>query len=292
MKPISPWALLRRPARGCTAAAPVGLLMKPAKLLPCALTIAGSDSGGGAGIQADLKTFASLGVHGACAVTCITAQNPKGVRGIQSCKPAIVAAQIEAVVQELRPAAVKTGMLYSAEIIRTVVETLTPFRVTNLVVDPVMIATSGAQLLKPSAVRLLKSELLPKAVLMTPNLQEAEVLSGKRITIPEDLRHVARHLHASFGCAVLVKGGHLRGIREALDVFYDGSTELLLRAPFIRGISTHGTGCTYSAAITACLATGMPLAKAVTKSKEYITQAIAQSCAVGRHTILNSFWRR
>ncbi len=265
--------------------------MRRAKPIACALTIAGSDSGGGAGIQADLKTFAALGVHGTSAITCITAQNPRGVRGIQACSRSIVAAQIEAVFDELAPAAVKTGMLYSAEIIRAVAQLLEKHAVRALVVDPVMVATSGAQLLKPAAVQLLRSELLPKAALITPNLQEAEVLTGERIREPEDLRQAARELHASFGTAVLVKGGHLGGVRQALDIFYDGRTELLLSAPFVRGISTHGTGCTYSAAITAYLAKGLTLSQAVVRSKEFITQAIAHSQVVGRHTVLNSFWR-
>jgi len=259
--------------------------------LPIALTIAGSDSGGGAGIQADLKTFASLGVHGTSAITCITAQNPKGVIGIQACRPEIVRQQIEAVFAELPPAAVKTGMLYSAEIIRVVVRWFNHGKRPALVVDPVMVATSGARLLKPSAIELLKRELLPLAAVVTPNLDEAEILVGEKLRSVEDLRAAARALQRRFGCAALVKGGHLRGLKEAVDIFYDGRQELLLSAPFVRGVSTHGTGCTYSAAMAGYLARGRSLSQSVQMAKEYITQAIAQSQTAAGHSLLNSFWR-
>jgi hydroxymethylpyrimidine/phosphomethylpyrimidine kinase len=258
--------------------------------IPIALTVAGSDSGGGAGIQADLRTFASLGVHGTSAITCITAQNPKGVLGIQACRPEIVRQQLEAVFAELPPAAVKTGMLYSAEIIRAVSRFFKRGPRPTLVVDPVMVSTSGARLLKPSAIALLERELLPLAALVTPNLDEAEILVGAKLRSAEDLRVAARALHKRFGCAALVKGGHLRGLREAVDIFYDGKQELLLTAPFVRGVSTHGTGCTYSAAVAGCLAKGLPLARAVQQAKEYITQAIARSQVAARHSLLNSFW--
>lgn len=265
--------------------------MPKTPLVPIALTIAGSDSGGGAGIQADLKTFASLGVHGTSAITCITAQNPKHVLAIQACRPEIVRQQIEAVFQELRPAAVKTGMLYSAEIIRVVIEYFQTPRHLPLVVDPVMISTSGASLLKPSAIQLLKKQLLPLATLATPNLDEASALTGKKLRSLEDLRWAAKRIHEEFGCAALVKGGHLRNAREAADVFFDGTSEWLLTAPFVKGVRTHGTGCTYSAAITGFLAQGCDLNTAVAQSKEYISQAIAQSKTVGKHSTLNSFWR-
>jgi hydroxymethylpyrimidine/phosphomethylpyrimidine kinase len=255
--------------------------------LPIALTIAGSDSGGGAGIQADLKTFAALGVHGTTALTCITAQNPKGVIEIQACSPRIVRRQIEAVISELPPAAVKTGMLYSAQIIRTIVAFFQGYRNFPLVVDPVMISTSGSRLLKASAIHLMKKELLPLATLVTPNLDEAGVLAGRKLNSIEEMRSAARQIHTEFGCAVLVKGGHLRNSREAADIFYDGKVELLLTAPFVRGVSTHGTGCTYSAAITASLALGKSLPEAVALAKGFITQAIARSQRVGRHLVLN-----
>jgi len=258
--------------------------------LPVALTIAGSDSGGGAGIQADLKTFAALGVHGTCAITCITAQNPKRVIGIQACKPTIVRQQIDAVFAELRPNAVKTGMLFSQEIVRVVAEFFSRRNPPRLVVDPVMVSTSGARLLQPAAIRRITAELLPRALLVTPNLDEAEILVGRRLKSVEDLRWAAKDIHGRFGCAALVKGGHLRGQREAADIFYDGRTELLLTAPFVRGVSTHGTGCTYSAAITALLARGATLPKAVELAKTFITGAISQSNSVKAHSVLNPFW--
>jgi hydroxymethylpyrimidine/phosphomethylpyrimidine kinase len=292
------------------------------KQIPVALTIAGSDSGGGAGIQADLKTFAALGVHGTSAITCVTAQNPRRVLGIQACQPAIVRQQIEAVFEELPPSAVKTGMLYSTEIIRVVVEffkladaagrassradstapkrksdgssAASPHRIHKLpplVVDPVMISTSGAKLLKDSAVNLLKKELLPLAALVTPNVDEAEFLLDRNLKTIEDLRTAAKEIHERFGCAALVKGGHLRNSKAAADIFYDGNNELLLTAPFVKGVSTHGTGCTYAAAITAYLALGHILPVAVELAKEHITQAIARHQIVAGHAVLNNFWR-
>lgn len=259
--------------------------------IPVALTIAGSDSGGGAGIQADLKTFAALGVHGTSAITCLTAQNPRGVRGIQATTPNMVRLQIEAIREELQPKAAKTGMLLSAPIIRAVVEVWSELRI-PLVVDPVMVATSGARLLRPDAVRLLQNELLPMAALVTPNLDEAAILVGKPLRCEEDLRSAARVIHGRHGCAVLVKGGHLRRARVAVDIFFDGSTELLLAAPFIRGVSTHGTGCTYSAAITASLAKGATLAKAVERAKHFVTACIEAGQCAGAHQVLNPFHDR
>ncbi len=265
--------------------------MRKQRQLPVALTIAGSDSGGGAGIQADLKTFAALGVHGASAITCVTAQNPKRVAAIQACRPEMVRQQIEAVFAELRPAAAKTGMLYSTEIIRVVARFFKRNWRVPLVVDPVMIATSGARLLNSSAVATLQKELLPLASLVTPNLDEASVLAGRSLRSVEDMRSAARKIHDDFGCAVLVKGGHLGGMRAAVDIFYDGKIELLLAAPFIKGRHCHGTGCTYSAAITAWLAQGLDLPGAVTRAKEEITQVIAQSRRVAGHWVLNHSWR-
>jgi hydroxymethylpyrimidine/phosphomethylpyrimidine kinase len=265
--------------------------MRKQKTIPIALTIAGSDSGGGAGIQADLKTFAALGVHGTSAITCVTAQNPKRVRAIQACRPDIVRGQIDAVTEEFPPAAVKTGMLYSAEIIRAVTEFFESNRRVPLVVDPVMISTSGSPLLKPSAIKLLKNRLLPLATIVTPNLDEANLLTGRELKSIEDLRWAARKIHHEFGCAALVKGGHLRNSREAADILFDGKDEWLLSAPFIKGVNTHGTGCTYSAAITAFLARGCALPHAVAQAKEFISQSIAQSYAIGKHSALNAFWR-
>jgi hydroxymethylpyrimidine/phosphomethylpyrimidine kinase len=259
------------------------------KNLPVALTIAGSDSGGGAGIQADLKTFAALGVHGTSAITCLTAQNPRRVVAVEPCSPAQLRRQIAAVWEELPPAAVKTGMLLTAAHVRLLVDFFKSGHPAPLVVDPVMISTSGTKLLQPAARKILLNELLPLATLVTPNLAEAAILIGQPLASVEDLRMAARQIHARFGCAALVKGGHLTGTRTAVDLYYDGTTELFLGAPFIRGISTHGTGCTYSAAITAGLAAGFALPEAVSRAKHYITRAIAGSCRIGRHFVLGHF---
>jgi hydroxymethylpyrimidine/phosphomethylpyrimidine kinase len=256
---------------------------------PVALTIAGSDSGGGAGIQADLKTFAALGVHGTSVITCLTAQNPRRVLAIEPCSPKMVRRQIEAVFEELQPAAVKTGMLFSAEIIRAVADFLKRKKLAPLVVDPVMISTSGAALLKPAAIKILTEELFPLAAVITPNLDEVEALLGRRPASAEDMRGAAREIHARFGCAALVKGGHLRGMRDAVDVFFDGRTEVLLSAPFIKGVSTHGTGCTYSAAIVAALALNHDLPHAVEIGKRHVTAAITRSYRIGKYSALGHF---
>ena len=266
--------------------------MRTVKQLPVALTIAGSDSGGGAGVQADLNTFASLGVHGASAITCLTAQNPRRVTGVEPGGPRIVLQQMEAVFAELPPAAVKTGMLFNMPLVRTVVEFFRAPGRPPLVVDPVMVATSGARLLKPAAIRMLAFDLLPLATLITPNLQEAEVITERSLRSVEDLRGAAREMQARFHCAVLVKGGHLKGMSEAVDIYRDEKQELLLSAPFVKGVSTHGTGCTYSAAITAYLARGLALPEAVQAAKEYITQAIARSRPVGKYSVLDWFWEK
>jgi hydroxymethylpyrimidine kinase/phosphomethylpyrimidine kinase len=257
------------------------------KKLPCALTIAGSDSGGGAGIQADLKTFAALGIHGTSAITTLTAQNPKEVLNVHPAPPEIVRDQIRAVLSELPPAAIKTGMLYSAPIIKAVLEALRSSDI-PLVVDPVMISTSGAQLLKPDGLALLQAELFPRAELVTPNLSELEFLLRVKIRTLEELRSAAREFHERYHCSVLAKGGHLPG-REACDFFFDGRKELMFQAPRIAGISTHGTGCAYSAAITACRARGYSLTKAITAAKGFISNAIARSYVCGRHNVLGLF---
>jgi hydroxymethylpyrimidine/phosphomethylpyrimidine kinase len=263
--------------------------MAKQQTLAVALTIAGSDSGGGAGLQADLKTFAALGVHGTSAVACITAQNPAGVRAIEPCRPKMVRQQLDAVFEGMPPAAAKTGMLYSAQIIRMVAGYFLKRR-TPLVVDPVMLATSGASLLAPAGMEMLLRELLPVATLVTPNLDEASAILGRQLRSAEDLGWAARELHRRFGCAALVKGGHFKRAKEAVDFFYDGRTELRLAAPFIRGVKTHGTGCTYSAAVTAHLARGLELPAAVARAKEHVTRAIAQCQTAAGHTVLNHFW--
>jgi hydroxymethylpyrimidine/phosphomethylpyrimidine kinase len=237
-----------------------------------------------------LKTFASLGVHGTSVITCITAQNPLAVSAVEPCGVKMVRRQLEAVFDELPPVAIKTGMLYSAPVVRAVAAFLASRRGPVLVVDPVLVSTSGTPLLKPGAIETLVKELLPLAGLLTPNRDEAALLTGLSLNSAQGLRDAARALHGRFGCAVLVKGGHLRRLAEAVDIFYDGREELLLSAPFVRGLRTHGTGCAYSAAIVAYLARGLSLARAVCRAKEYITQAIARSRLAAGHPVLNSFW--
>jgi hydroxymethylpyrimidine/phosphomethylpyrimidine kinase len=259
--------------------------MSARKKLPVALTIAGSDSGGGAGIQADLKTFAALGVHGASAIACLTAQNPKRILGIETCSPKMLRQQIEAVFEELNPRAAKTGMLFSVENI-SIVANFFKNEKCPLVVDPIFISTSGTKLLEPKALKILKEKLLPLATLVTPNLSEAEILTGEKISSIEEMRAAAKKIHSEFGCAALIKGGHLRGVSEAVDIFFDGKTELLLSAPFVKGIRTHGTGCVYSAAICAALALGNNLPQAVQIGKRFVTRAISKSCKIGNHFAL------
>lgn len=262
--------------------------------LPIALTIAGSDSGGGAGIQADLKTFAALGVHGTSVLTCITAQNPRRVTAIQPVSPRMVRAQLDAVFEELPPRGVKTGMLYSAGIIGAVAaffeERTKAGDAPPLVVDPVMVATSGAVLLRPDAIRALRERLLPLATLVTPNADEGALLTGRKLRSLDDLREAARALHERFGAAALVKGGHLP-LREAVDVFFDGRQWLTLRARRVRGVSTHGTGCTYSAAIAAGLARGLTLVEAVRLAKRFVSAAIAASYRAAGHDALHPLYR-
>lgn len=256
------------------------------KKIPIALTIAGSDSGGGAGIQADLKTFFSLGVHGTSVITCITAQNPAVVIGIQEIETDMICKQLEAVFAGLKPSAVKTGMLYSEGIIKRVAGFLKEKNFSNLVIDPVMVASSGAVLLKKEAINALIQELIPLGKLIMPNLDEAAVFLNCKISSIEDLRLAARELNRRFSCAVLLKGGHLKGLKEAVDIFQDGKNELMLKATMIKNAQTHGTGCTYSAAVTAYLAKGCNLQKAVIAAKDYITRAIAKSVKINEFSAL------
>lgn len=258
-----------------------------AKTLPVALTIAGSDSGGGAGIQADLKTFAALGVHGAAAIACLTAQNPRQVLGVEPCPPRFLRRQLEAVFSELPPAAVKTGMLFSAANINIVAGFLKNHPAL-LVVDPVAVSTSGAPLLLGRSWNLLAGRLLPLATLVTPNLAEAELFCGAKISSLDDMDKSARRIHSRWGCAVLVKGGHLPGRNRATDVFFDGKNAVLLPGRFVKGIRTHGTGCVYSAAICAFLARGRSLTQAVQLAKRFVTRAIRKSYRVGGHFALGT----
>ncbi|MGW8268508.1 MAG: bifunctional hydroxymethylpyrimidine kinase/phosphomethylpyrimidine kinase, partial [Longimicrobiales bacterium] len=226
--------------------------------LPIALTIAGSDSGGGAGIQADLKTFHAFGVFGTSAVTAITAQNTLGVSAIHPVPLEVVRGQIEAVADDLRPAAFKTGMLASAALVSTVARAIRDFQLPNYVMDPVMVATSGDRLLDADAEFALTQELLPLATLVTPNLHEARILTGAPVTTLEEMGIAARRLVEKGAGAALVKGGHL-GKGEAVDLFWDGSREATWRRLRMETPHTHGTGCTLSAAVAAGLARGLPL---------------------------------
>ena len=262
--------------------------------IPTALTIAGSDSGGGAGIQADLKTFAALGVYGASVITAITAQNTRTVSKILELPPALVAAQIDAVAEDLTIQAFKTGMIANAAIIEIVAAKVREHQLKNLVVDPVMVAKSGALLLRKSAVEALRRRLVPLATVVTPNIPEAETLSGLRLTSEKAIREAAKKILDMGAQSVVIKGGHRRG--PAVDVFYDGKKFLPLTAPRIKTRHTHGTGCTFSAAITAYLAQGFDLERAVALSKRYITEAIKAAFPIGSgHSPVHHFyglWRQ
>lgn len=247
--------------------------------LPVALTIAGSDSGGGAGIQADLKTFAALGVHGTSAITAITAQNTLGVSDILELPAALIRAQIAAVVEDIGVQAAKTGMLSSTAIIEAVAAAVTDFGLRNLVVDPVMVAKGGARLLREDAVEALRARLVPLAAVITPNLPEAEVLLHRNIETLDERRQAARDLARMGARAAVVKGGHAHG--DAIDVFCDGSQLVELAEPRIQTPNTHGSGCAFSAAITSGLAMGMEPLDAVRQAKRFITDAIAGSLEIG-----------
>ena len=260
----------------------------PPSPLPVALTIAGSDSGGGAGIQADLKTFTAMRVFGASAITCLTAQNPDGVSGIEATTPAMVTRQIRAVTDGFPVAAAKTGMLFSAPIIRAVARELKRGPTFPLVVDPVMVATSGARLLRKDAMQTLCRLLLPMATVITPNLQEAEILADCRIRKLSDLTAAARRIAHRFSTACLAKGGHLDG-KQVVDVLCVEDTITLYTLPRARVAGTHGTGCTFSAALTAALASGNELHEAVAIAKAFVTTALRTGRPAGRHTPLNFF---
>jgi hydroxymethylpyrimidine/phosphomethylpyrimidine kinase len=246
-----------------------------------ALTIAGSDSGGGAGIQADLKTFQALGVYGASALTAITAQNTLGVQAVHDIPPEIIAAQIDAVVEDIGIDAAKTGMLATAEIIGVVADRVRHWQLDRLVVDPVMVATSGARLLRDDAIATLIAELLPLALVLTPNLPEAEVLLGRTVVNDGDIRQAAIDIHALGPRTVLIKGGHLHSAPTATDLLYDGQTFHVFSAERFNTVNTHGTGCTLSAAIAAGLAQGRDVRDAVGRAKHYVTEAIRHAGPLG-----------
>lgn len=258
---------------------------------PRAMTIAGSDSGGGAGIQADLKTFGALGVFGTCAITTITAQNTVGVNAVLETPTAMIEAQIDAIVSDIGADAVKTGMLSSSAIIGCVAQRLEFHALSPTVIDPVMVASTGFRLLQDDAVEAMRTTLLPLATVVTPNSREAAVLTGLEINGVDDLKKAARLLVKEMGAKnALVKGGHLDG--PATDALYDGADFALLTAERIDTANTHGTGCTLASAITAGLARGLPLPAAARMAKEYVTAAIRASFPVGRgHGPLNHFHR-
>ena len=245
------------------------------------LTIAGSDSGGGAGIQADLRTFAAHRVHGTSAITAVTAQNSVTVTDYVALDPRMVVAQVEAVASDMKVAAVKTGMLANRDIVAAVADVVSRLRLPHLVVDPVMVAKGGARLLDADAERAYVERLLPLAEVLTPNLMEAEALLGRTVRTREAMRDAALELRGRGPRAVVVKGGHLPG-DEAVDVFYDGERLVELPAARVDTRNTHGTGGTYAAAIAARLAEGTDVLDAVRGAKDYVTEAIRRSYSVGR----------
>jgi hydroxymethylpyrimidine/phosphomethylpyrimidine kinase len=256
-----------------------------------ALTIAGSDSGGGAGIQADLKTFAAHGVFGTCAVTAVTAQNTLGVTAWQAMPADLVTAQIEAVDADFDLRAVKIGMLGSLAIVEAVAAAIAELDLPDVVVDPVMVAKSGDRLLESDAVQAIRRELLPRTRVLTPNVPEAEVLSGMPISSVEDMRSAARRILTLGPRVVLVKGGHLEG-PDSVDVAVTAHEVIELRRPRLATTSTHGTGCTLSSAIAANLALGLELRHALERAREYLDGAIRHAPGLGRgHGPLGHFWR-
>jgi hydroxymethylpyrimidine/phosphomethylpyrimidine kinase len=243
------------------------------------MTIAGSDSGGGAGIQADLKTFLALGVYGASSITAITAQNTLGVTAVHDVPTEVVAAQIDAVVDDIGVDAVKTGMLSSAAIITTVADRLRHWRLDRLVVDPVMVAKSGDRLLREDAVEALVRDLLPLAIVLTPNLPEAEVLAGGALDTDASIREAARRILDLGPRTVVMKGGHRQG--AAVDLLFDGRDFTVFESERFDTPNTHGTGCTFSAAIAAGLAQGLAIPEAVGEAKRYVSEAIRRSQPLG-----------
>ncbi|BAB75239.1 bifunctional hydroxymethylpyrimidine kinase/phosphomethylpyrimidine kinase [Anabaena sp. FACHB-709] len=251
--------------------------------VPVALTIAGSDSGGGAGIQADLRTFAFHCVHGTSAITCVTAQNTLGVARFDAMAPEAVAAQIQAVVEDIGVQAAKTGMLLNQAIIATVAQQVQALGINNLVVDPVMVSRTGAQLIDDDAIKTLRQQLIPLAAIITPNRYEAQILSGLSINTLDDMRAATQVIHRNLKAkAVLVKGGGMQGNARGVDIWFDGQHLETLTTKQVDTKNTHGTGCTLSAAIASNLAKGQNLHQAVTQAKEYVTTALTYSLNIGQ----------
>lgn len=245
-----------------------------------ALTIAGSDSSGGAGIQADIKTMTANGVYAMSAITALTAQNTTGVTGIMEVTPEFLSLQLEAIFTDIYPDAVKTGMVSSGDLIKTISATLKKYNANNIVVDPVMVATSGAKLISDEAIEILKAELLPLATVITPNIPEAEVLSEMTIKNEEDMINAAKAIYEKFNCNVLLKGGHQ--INDANDLLYRDGEYVWFKGKRIDNPNTHGTGCTLSSAIASNLAKGENLDDAVKHAKEYISGALAAMLDLGK----------
>jgi len=259
--------------------------------MPTALTIAGSDSGGGAGIQADLKTFAACGVYGTSAITAVTAQNTLGVTAWEPVSTELVIAQIEAVAGDIPPAAVKTGMLATAAIVEAVSAAIEGLDLPNLVVDPVMVAKGGDRLLRDDAVAAMKTHLFRLAEVLTPNIPEAEALTGMRIASVDDMLAAARRIREMGPRVVIVKGGHAAS-HESVDVVCLPHAEFELRGPRIATVHTHGTGCTFASAIAAHLALGRPLEEAIREARTYLEGAIRHAPGLGAgQGPLNHFWR-
>ena len=245
-----------------------------------ALSIAGRDSCGGAGIQADMKTMTMNGVYAMSAITALTAQNTTGVRSILEATPEFLKDQIDAVFEDIRPDAVKIGMVSSAELIKVIAERLAYYKAENIVVDPVMVATSGSALMKTDAVSVLTRELLPLATLVTPNIPEAEVLSEQTVHTREDMERVAKIIGDTYGCAVLLKGGH--SINDANDLLYANGNYQWFSGKRINNPNTHGTGCTLSSAIASNLAKGYDLETSIKRAKDYISGALAAMLDLGQ----------
>ena len=245
-----------------------------------ALTIAGSDSSGGAGIQADLKTMTMNGVYGMSAITALTAQNTTGVTGIMEVTPEFLEKQLDAVFSDIFPDAIKTGMVSSSELIRVIAKKLKQYNASNIVVDPVMVATSGAKLISDDAIETLKDNLLPLATVITPNIPEAEVLSGMTITSEDEMVEAAKIIYETYGCAVLCKGGHQ--VNDANDLLYSADGPVWFKGKRIDNPNAHGTGCTLSSAIASNLAKGKSLEEAVKAAKDYISGALAAILDLGK----------
>jgi hydroxymethylpyrimidine kinase/phosphomethylpyrimidine kinase len=258
-----------------------------------ALTIAGSDSGGGAGIQADLKTFAAFGVYGTSAITAVTAQNTRGISSVLALPADVVTAQIEAVAGDIGLDATKIGMLATAAVAEAVAAAVRQLDLPSVVVDPVLVSTAGQRLLDEDGIQTLRLELLPRARVITPNVPEAEVLSGHRIASDADRRKAAARLHEMGAAAVIITGGHAPGEQTVTDLVFDGASFTEVRTARVetpQGV--HGTGCAYSSALAACLALGQPLTESAACAQRYVARAIAHGCGVGLGaSILDHFWR-